>query len=150
MATRDRIVVVAGATGRQGGAVVRHLLSDGWRVRALTRKPSGRRAQRLAGLGAEVVGADMGNLATLGPAFSDAYGVYSVQNPMISGLDGEVVQGKNVADAAPACNTSYTAPPAWACLPASVRGIPSSQCKPTWRHWVCRSPCCGRWHSWSC
>lgn len=100
MVTRDRIVVVTGATGRQGGAVVRHLLSDGWRVRAVTRKPSGKRAQRLAGLGAEVVGADMARHATLGPAFTDAYGVYCVQNPMISGPDGEIVQGKNVADAA--------------------------------------------------
>jgi uncharacterized protein YbjT (DUF2867 family) len=100
MAARDRIVVVTGATGRQGGAVVRHLLSRGWRVRALSRKPGGKPAQRIASLGAEVVGADMARLSTLRTAFRDAYGVYSVQNPMISGLDGEIMQGKNVADAA--------------------------------------------------
>jgi uncharacterized protein YbjT (DUF2867 family) len=97
MATGDRIVVVAGATGLQGGAVVRHLLDDGWRVRALSRKPGAKPAQRLAGLGAEVIGADMADLATLRPALRDAYGLYSVQNPMTSGVDGEIAQGKNVA-----------------------------------------------------
>ncbi len=33
MTRDDRIIVVTGATGRQGGAVARHLLADGWRVR---------------------------------------------------------------------------------------------------------------------
>ena len=94
------MVVVAGATGRQGGAVARHLLSDGWRVRALTRKPEGKPAQRLAALGTEVLGADMADPMTLGTAFRGAYGVYSVQNPMGAGLDGEIEQGRNVADAA--------------------------------------------------
>ncbi len=42
----------------------------------------------------------MADPATLVPAFRGAYGVYSVQNPMISGLEAEVAQGKNVADAA--------------------------------------------------
>jgi uncharacterized protein YbjT (DUF2867 family) len=100
MVASDRVVVVTGATGRQGGAVARHLLSDGWRVRALTRKPKGKPARRLAALGAEVVGADMARRATLDVAFRDAYGVFSVQNPMTAGFDGEIDQGKNVADAA--------------------------------------------------
>jgi uncharacterized protein YbjT (DUF2867 family) len=100
MVASDRVVVVTGATGRQGGAVARHLLSDGWRVRALTRKPKGKPARRLAALGAEVVGADMARPATLEVAFRDAYGVYNVQNPMTAGLDGEIDQGRNVADAA--------------------------------------------------
>jgi uncharacterized protein YbjT (DUF2867 family) len=72
----DRVVVVTGAPGRQGGAVARHLLSDGWRVRAFTRKPQGKPARRLAALGAEVVGANMALPATLDVAFRDAYGVY--------------------------------------------------------------------------
>jgi uncharacterized protein YbjT (DUF2867 family) len=96
----DRIIVVTGATGRQGGAVATHLLADGWRVRALTRKPEGSAARNLAARGAEVFGGDMGDLNSIKPAFSNAYGVYSVQNPMISGHDGEVAQGKNVAQAA--------------------------------------------------
>jgi uncharacterized protein YbjT (DUF2867 family) len=98
--TGDRIVVVTGATGRQGGAVARHLLADGWRVRALTRRPERRRARELAALGAEVVGADMTDQEGLARALDGAYGVFSVQNPMISGTDGEIAQGRNVADAA--------------------------------------------------
>ncbi|MDQ3973785.1 MAG: NmrA/HSCARG family protein [Actinomycetota bacterium] len=100
MANRGRLVAVTGATGRQGGAVARHLLSDGWRVRAVTRRPDSNPARRLAAQGAEIVRADMADPATLVPAFRGAYGVYSVQNPMISGLEAEVAQGKNVADAA--------------------------------------------------
>jgi uncharacterized protein YbjT (DUF2867 family) len=98
--TRNRTIVVTGATGRQGGAATRHLLNDGWRVRALTRDPTSAKARALAERGAEVVRGDMGDPATLRPAFAGAYGVYSVQNPMISGLEAEVLQGKAVADVA--------------------------------------------------
>lgn len=97
---KNQIVAVTGATGRQGGAVARHLLADGWRVRALTRKPDSEPARRLAGLDAEVVAADMMDPDSLARAFRGAYGVYSVQNSMISGLEAEVTQGKNVADVA--------------------------------------------------
>jgi uncharacterized protein YbjT (DUF2867 family) len=94
------MVVVTGATGHQGGAVVRHLRSDGWGVRALTRNSEQQAARDLAALGADVVRADMADRDSLDEAFRDAYGVYSVQNPMISGTEGEIVQGKNVGDAA--------------------------------------------------
>jgi uncharacterized protein YbjT (DUF2867 family) len=96
----SRPIAVCGATGRQGGAVARRLLADGWMVRALTRSPGKPPARALAELGAEIVAADMADLATLEAAFEGAYGVFSVQNPMISGLAGEVEQGKNVAAAA--------------------------------------------------
>jgi uncharacterized protein YbjT (DUF2867 family) len=100
MVGRDRVVAVTGATGRQGGAVTRHLLSAGWRVRALTRKPDGPAAQALAAVGAEVVRADMMDNRELEHAFRDAYGVYSVQNFMPGGTEVEITQGRNVADAA--------------------------------------------------
>jgi uncharacterized protein YbjT (DUF2867 family) len=100
MAAGDGVVAVLGATGRQGGAVTRHLLADGWHVRAVTRDPSGDAAQQLRSLGAEVVQADMGDPGTLVAAFQGADGVYSVQNPTISGLDDEIAQGRNVGDAA--------------------------------------------------
>jgi uncharacterized protein YbjT (DUF2867 family) len=50
-----QIIVVAGATGNQGSAVVARLLAEGWRVRALTRDAEGPVARRLARAGAEVV-----------------------------------------------------------------------------------------------
>lgn len=99
-AYKQRTIVVTGATGLQGGAVTRHLLKDGWHVRALTRNAASQPAQALARLGADVVQGDMGDTATLRPLFSGAYGVYSVQNPYPSGPEAEVTQGKNVADVA--------------------------------------------------
>jgi uncharacterized protein YbjT (DUF2867 family) len=100
VATRDTPILVTGATGHQGGAVTRHLLAAGWPVRALTRDASSQKAHALAGIGAEVVQGDMGDPATLRPCMDGACGVYSVQNPMISGMDAEISQGRNIADVA--------------------------------------------------
>lgn len=93
-------IVVTGATGLQGSRVTRQLLAHGWHVRAVTRDPASEKAARLASLGAEVVPADLGNPSSLAPVFNGAYGVFSVQNPVLSGIEGEIRQGKNVADAA--------------------------------------------------
>jgi uncharacterized protein YbjT (DUF2867 family) len=101
------VVVVAGATGRQGGAVARHLLSEDWPVRAVTRQPDGPAARALGALGADVVRADLMNKSELMRAFRDAYGVYSVQNFMPGGTDAEIAQGKNVADAAKATGVQH-------------------------------------------
>jgi uncharacterized protein YbjT (DUF2867 family) len=107
MVGRDRVVAVTGATGRQGGAVARHLLSAGWRVRAVTRKPGGSAARALATAGADVVGADMMDSSDLIRAFRGAYGVYSVQNFMPGGTEAEIRQGRNVADAAKATGVQH-------------------------------------------
>lgn len=107
MVSRAGVVVVTGATGRQGGAVARHLLFDDWRVRVVTRRPDGPAARALAALGADVVRADMMIGSELRHAFRDAYGVYSVQNFMPGGTDAEIMQGKNVADAAKATGVQH-------------------------------------------
>jgi uncharacterized protein YbjT (DUF2867 family) len=65
---RDGIVAVAGATGRQGGAVARALITDGWKVRALTRRPHSAAALALAELGAEAVACELGNPASISVA----------------------------------------------------------------------------------
>jgi len=103
----DRVIVVVGAAGRQGGAVMRALLKDGWHIRALTRNPDSPKAQALAAAGAEVVQGNMDDRQSLQSAFQGAYGVYSVQNPMISGLEAEVRHGKQVADAAKEANVQH-------------------------------------------
>lgn len=107
MNNKQKIIVVTGATGRQGGAVTRALLKDGWLVRALSRKPDSQQAKALSALGAEVVQGDMTDRQSLQPIFEGAYGVFSVQNPMISGLDGEIQQGKIVADVAKQANIQH-------------------------------------------
>ena len=99
-ATQRGMIVVTGATGLQGRAVTRHLLKDGWRVRALTRNAASKPAQALAMSGAEVVQGDMAEAASLRPIFAGAHGVYSVQNPFIGGPEAEVRQGKTVAEVA--------------------------------------------------
>lgn len=122
------VIVVTGATGLQGGAVSRHLLRQGWRVRGLTRNPTSKRAQALAAAGADVVQGDMDDIATLRPLFDWAYGVYSVQNPMISGSDAEVRQGRHVADAAKGSGVHHLVY-ASAGIGRSGTGVPSWETK---------------------
>jgi uncharacterized protein YbjT (DUF2867 family) len=90
-----------------GGAVARSLLEHGWHVRALTRKPKAEKARVLAGLGAEVIEADMNDPASLRAPFAGASGVFSVQNGLKAGFDKEVRQGRNVADAAQAAGVTH-------------------------------------------
>lgn len=104
---RPGTIVVCGATGRQGGAVARHLVAAGWRVRGLTRSSGSDKARSLAGQGVEIVEADMTDRPGLDRAFAGAYGLYSVQNGMLSGFEAEVAQGKNVANAAQAAGVQH-------------------------------------------
>jgi uncharacterized protein YbjT (DUF2867 family) len=98
--TTGKVVLVAGATGKQGGAVARHLLAKGWKIRALTRNPEGRAARGLVSRGVEVVQGDLEDRDSLARAVAGMYGVYSVQDYWSIGARREVVQGKNLADAA--------------------------------------------------
>ena len=92
---------------RQGGAVTRSLLGEGWSVRALTRKPEGAEAKSLAGLGADVVRADMEDVESLLRAFDGVDGVFSVQNGLASGFDRELLQGRTVANAAQGAGVAH-------------------------------------------
>ena len=103
----ERLIVVTGATGKQGGAVARSLLDRGFRIRALTRNPHKPEAQALADRGAEVVQGDMEDRSAMERALEGAYGVFSVQNYWETGYDGEVQQGKTVADAAKAAGVEH-------------------------------------------
>ena len=104
----ERLILVCGATGKQGGAVARSLLERGFRVRALTRDPQKPEAQALAEQGAEVVQGDMEDRSAVDQALVEGvYGVFSVQNFWETGYDGEVQQGKTVADAARAAGVDH-------------------------------------------
>src|SRR5215472_10789498 len=100
MENTDKTVLVTGATGRQGGAVIRHMLHKGWKLRALTRSPNAPAAQELTRQGVEVVQGDLEDAASLERAARGTYGVFSVQDFWSVGAKREVQQGKNLADAA--------------------------------------------------
>jgi uncharacterized protein YbjT (DUF2867 family) len=79
--SEKKIIAVMGATGSQGGGLVRAILSDpngGFAVRAITRDVTSAKAKELAKLGAEVVAADANDGASLERAFRGAYGVFCV------------------------------------------------------------------------
>ena len=95
-ANSDKLILVSGATGRQGGAVARELLSRGYRVRGLTRNPDSERAQLLAGLGIEMVKGDFNDIESLNHATQGVYGVFSVQNFWEHGKQAEIKQGRNL------------------------------------------------------
>lgn len=76
-----KIIAVLGATGAQGGGVVRAIMNDpngGFTARAVTRDVNGAKAKQLAKLGAEVVAADIDDVESLKEAFDGAYGAYCV------------------------------------------------------------------------
>jgi uncharacterized protein YbjT (DUF2867 family) len=107
MNNNTRKALVFGATGNLGGAAARELLRRGWLVRAVTRNPRSEKALALADLGAEVVQADMDGQDSLETAFAGMERVFSVQNWVTSGVDGEVRQGKLVADVAKAAQVQH-------------------------------------------
>ncbi len=76
-----KIIAVLGATGAQGGGLVRAILDDpngGFAARALTRDPNSAKAKELAARGAEVVAVNIDDGDSLARAFAGAYGAYCV------------------------------------------------------------------------
>jgi uncharacterized protein YbjT (DUF2867 family) len=74
-----KIIAVAGATGAQGGGLVRAILNDTsgvFAVRAITRDVNSPKAKELAKLGAEVVAGDVDDVESLKKAFKGAYGAF--------------------------------------------------------------------------
>ncbi len=94
------IILVTGATGRQGGAVARRLLAEGYTVRAMTRKPAEDKAGLLASLGANVIYGDFDDPKSLEKALEGVWGVFAVQNTWEAGVEREEEQGKRLAEIA--------------------------------------------------
>jgi uncharacterized protein YbjT (DUF2867 family) len=116
-ASSHKLIVVTGATGQQGGAVIRALLkhhSDQFSIRGLTRNPDSDKAKELKKLGVDVVKGDFNDLNSLKEAFNGAYGVFCVTN-FWEGLDAEVEkkQAKNLAFA---CETAKVHHVIWSTL----------------------------------
>jgi len=103
-----KTIVVIGATGSQGKAVVNTLINEGsFNVRAITRNP-----EKYSGEAHEAVYADLKDLQSLKDAFKNAYGVFVVTN-FWEGAD-EIAQGKNAIEAAKAMGVQHFI---WSTLP---------------------------------
>lgn len=127
----NKTIAVTGATGQQGGAVAQKLLADGWNVRALTRDLNKPAAQALANAGADLVPGDIDSRSELEAAFDGVYGVFSVQNFWLPGVgfDGEIQQGKNVADAAKAAGVQHLV---YSSVGAAHRGMGQKHFESKW------------------
>jgi uncharacterized protein YbjT (DUF2867 family) len=99
---RPKVVLVTGATGNQGGAVAKHLLAKGIKVRALTRNTNSDTSAKLLQAGAKLVQGDLNNPSSLDEAVQGADAVFAVQDFWAKGVGykGELQQGTNLANAA--------------------------------------------------
>lgn len=78
---QKKTIAVVGATGAQGGGLVRAILNDPdqeFSVRALTRDIHSDKAKELESLGAEVVAADLNDIESIKKAFQGSYGAFCV------------------------------------------------------------------------
>jgi uncharacterized protein YbjT (DUF2867 family) len=120
-----RIIAVVGATGAQGGGLVRAILQDpsgGFAVRALTRNPKSDRAAELARLGAEVVEAHLDHPESLKRAFQGAHGAYCVTNFWEHFSPAkEMAQAANMAKAAAERGVTHVI---WSTLEDTRRWVP--------------------------
>jgi uncharacterized protein YbjT (DUF2867 family) len=101
MSNKDKIILVLGATGQQGGATARELASRGFSVRAFTRDPEKPAARALVERGVTVVKGELEDPRSLQRAMDGVHGVFSVQTPFgPGGTERETREGIAVADAA--------------------------------------------------
>ena len=122
-----KVIAVVGATGAQGGGLVRAILADpagGFAVRAITRDTNSAKAKALAAAGAQVVGADVDDEASLAKALQGAYDAYFVTafwehfSP-----DKEKAQARNMAAAAKAAGIRHAI---WSTLEDTRKWVPLS------------------------
>ena len=101
-----RIIAVIGATGAQGGGLVRAILADqgsSFTPRALTRNSNSEKAKALTAAGVEVMVADADDPESLERAFAGAYGAFCVTNFWEHfSPERELAQAGNMARAAKA------------------------------------------------
>ncbi|WP_164012595.1 NmrA/HSCARG family protein [Pyxidicoccus trucidator] len=95
-----RSVLVTGATGRQGGAVARQLLSRGHRVTAFVRDAGAPAAVELRSLGAELAVGNFDDVDSIVRAAQGMDAIYAMATPFEAGVNTEIRQGLNLADAA--------------------------------------------------
>jgi uncharacterized protein YbjT (DUF2867 family) len=100
MSKTEAPVLVLGATGGQGGAVVSGLLARGAHVRALVRRADTPSVRRLSDRGVETVVGSLDDSIALGAAMRGVAGVFAMTTPFEAGVDAEVAQGRAIVAAA--------------------------------------------------
>ena len=105
--TDNKLILVTGATGRQGGATARALRQRGFRVRALTRNLNKPAAETLRVEGIDTVEGDLNEPSSVRPHLAGVDGVFAALNFWEAGYDGEVRQGRGLIDIARAANVSH-------------------------------------------
>ena len=122
-----KIIAVLGATGAQGGGLVRALLNDPdkeFHPRVITRNPNSDKAKELSDLGAEVVMADVDNEESIRSAFEGAYGAFCVTFFWEHFSPGrELDQAQNMAKAAKTAGLTHVI---WSTLENTRTWIPLS------------------------
>jgi uncharacterized protein YbjT (DUF2867 family) len=120
-----KIIAVLGATGAQGGGLVRSILADKngpFKARAITRDVNSEKAKALAAAGAEVVAADVDDPATLRRAFEGAHGAFCVtffwhhMSP-----EKEIAEAGSMAEAAKQTGVAHVI---WSTLEDTRRFVP--------------------------
>ena len=120
-----KVIAVVGATGAQGGGLVRAIVNDpgsGFVARALTRDVNSDKAKALAKLGAEVVAANLDDVESLKRAFTGAYGAFCLTNFWEHfSPEKEYAQVKAQADAAKQAGVQHAI---WSTLEDTRKRVP--------------------------
>jgi len=124
---QKKIIAVVGATGAQGGGLVRAIMNDpsgGFTARAITRDINSDKAKELKALGAEVVAGDIDDEASLQRAFTGAYGAFCVTFFWAHfSAEKEIAEAGNMARAAKAAGVKHVI---WSTLEDTRKSIPLS------------------------
>ena len=120
-----KVIAVLGATGAQGGGLVRAILNDKsseFTVRAITRNVNSDKAKALADMGAEIITADIDNYESMVNAFTGAYGVFAVTNFWEHfSAEKETAQAASIARASKEANVQHVI---WSTLEDTRNWVP--------------------------
>src|SRR5213083_3822535 len=120
-----KVIAIVGATGAQGGGVVRAIVNDksgGFAARALTRHPTSDKAKAVANEGAIVVAADLDDVESLKREFTGAYGAFCVTNFWEHfSPERELTQAGNMARAAKTAELEHVI---WSTLEDTRKWVP--------------------------
>jgi hypothetical protein len=143
----ERLILVTGATGRQGGAVYQHLQKKGFKLRALVRDPDSNQARRLTGYGESVFRGSLDDPDSLMRAMDGVYGAFSVQPYSANEIQQEWRSSRRRSGRASAISSAVQS-----VQQTKRQAFLTSKAKSKWKSICDRAPCgirsCGPSSSW--